>query len=133
MAAEPNRPKTGMILFVTALSLILLLVSVLVIEGLFYVWQTRAQEKAGEGNLPSQVDVYKKEQVARLTDIDQFKASVIQDARAGKNLAPPAPPDAPSKPGAPTDKQGSAPPPPPGKNIATPGKTEPPAKIPEKK
>src|SRR5215208_8269138 len=106
MAAEPNRPKTGMITFVTVLSLILLLISVLVIEGLFYVWQGRAQERVGEGNLPGQLDSYKKEQVARLTDIEKFKSSVIQDARAGKPIAPPVPPTAPSKEKAPTERQG---------------------------
>jgi hypothetical protein len=114
MAAEPNSPKTGMITFVTVLSLILLLISVLVLEGLFGVWQTRAQNRAGEGNLPSQVDVYKKEQVDRLSDIEKFKSSVIQDARAGKTLAPPAPPAAPAPP------------------AGTPGKTDTPAKTPAK-
>src|SRR5436190_23986146 len=138
MATETNTPKTGTIAFVTAMSLILLTLSVAVLEGLFSIWQARAEEKASTSDLPTELDVYKKQQASRLTDIDAFKKTVIADAKAGKNLAAPPPP--PSKPAAATDKQGDAQKPPPGNDLSTPGKTEPPKppdktpdKAPEKK
>lgn len=133
MAAEPNRPKTGMIAFITALSVILIIISIAVLEGLFSIWQGRAQEKAAASDLPSQLEMYRKEQETRLTDIAAFKQKVIAEARTGKGMAAPAPPTAPAKAQPATDKTGEAvppakTPPPPGKTEPAPPKTTAPAK-----
>jgi len=133
MAAEPNRPKTGTIAFVTALSVILVLISVMVIEGLFYIWHGRAQEKAGSGDLTSQLAMYTREQQSRLTDIDSFKQKVLAEARTGKSLAAPIPPAVPTT-KAISDKVGDAKQPMPAPKQDTSGKPEPtPIQVPGKK
>jgi hypothetical protein len=91
---EPNNPKTGTIAFYTVSSLILLLVSMLALEGLFHIWEGRAEQKLEAVDYPSDVSIYRKEQNARLEGLAESMKQVIEDAKAGKNLAAPAPPPA---------------------------------------
>lgn len=101
MAAEADNPKTGLIAWVTAISLILILVVFIVLQGLFYMWEARHRNKTGEGALESPLSQYRKEQELKLNTIDDAKKQTLADAIAGKVLATPPPPAAPAKTDAP--------------------------------
>lgn len=97
MAAEPDSPKTGIIAWVTAISLVLIFVAFVALQGLFNLWEIRHDKRTGTGSVETQLELYKKEQVARLTSIDAAKKTTLDDAKAGKVLAAPPPPAAPAK------------------------------------
>ena len=102
MASEADSPKTGLIAWVTALSLIMIFVAFVSLQGLFNLWEVRHDKRTGTGNLETPLSSYKSEQVAKLTTIDDAKKATLTDAIAGKNLAAPAPPAAPAKTETPT-------------------------------
>jgi len=97
MAAEADNPKTGTIAWVTALSLILIFVVFVVLQGLFQIWEQRHANRVGTGNLESPIAAYKKEQDLKLGSLDAAKKATLDDAKAGKVLAAPPPPAAPAK------------------------------------
>jgi len=97
MAAEADNPKTGLIAWVTAISLILILVVLIVLQGLFYMWDARHRNKTGEGALESPLTQYRKEQELKMQNIAQAEKQTLADAIAGKVLATPPPPAAPAK------------------------------------
>jgi hypothetical protein len=101
MAAEPNSPKTTNIAFFTLASLILILVSCIALEGLYYIWEDQAAEVAGEGNLPSSLQLYRQEQAERLQSINDSKVVALKEAQSGRSLAiivPTTPAKTPEKP-----------------------------------
>jgi hypothetical protein len=87
MASEPNSPTTTNIAFFTMASLILILVSCIALEGLYYIWEDQAAEVAGEGNLPTSLQLYRTEQAERLQTINDSKAAALKEAQVGKSLA----------------------------------------------
>lgn len=97
MAAEADNPKTGIIAWVTTLSLILIFVVFVVLQGLFQIWELRHDKRKGTGNLESPVAAYKREQDLKLGSLDAAKKTTLDDAKAGKVLAAPPPPVAPAK------------------------------------
>lgn len=97
MASEADMPKTGMIAWVTTLSLILIFVAFVSLQGLFNLWEVRHDKRTGIGTVETPLTSYKSEQVAKLTTIDKAKEETLKDAIAGKNLAAPAPPATPAK------------------------------------
>src|SRR5262245_5270083 len=97
MAAERDYPNTGMIAWVTAVSLILIFVSFVSLQGLFSLWEVRHDKRTGVGNIETPLSSYKKEQVAKLGGIDAAKKTTLEDAKAGKVLAAPPPPVTPGK------------------------------------
>ena len=102
MASEPDSPKTGIIAWVTAISLILIFVAFVSLQGLFSLWKLRHDKRTGTGNVETPLSSYKKEQVARLNTLENAKKATLEDAKAGKVLAAPPPPAAPVKTGTPT-------------------------------
>ena len=90
MAAEADNPKTGMIAWVTAISLVLIFVVVVVLQGLFQMWELRHDARAGTGNLETPLTTYKKEQELKLGDLNAAKQTTLEGAKAGKVLALPA-------------------------------------------
>jgi len=101
MAAEVDSPKTGLIAWITALSLILLFVAFVSLQGLFNLWELRHDQRSGLGTLETPLSSYKKEQIAKLDKLDAAKDSTLKDAAEGKVLAAPAPPVVPTKTGTP--------------------------------
>jgi hypothetical protein len=99
MAAEADNPKTGTIAWITAISLILIFVSFVVLQGLFEIWEVRHDQRTGTGNLESPIQAYNKEQALKMGSIDAAKKTTLEDAKAGKVLAAPPPPAAPVVPG----------------------------------
>jgi hypothetical protein len=97
MAAELDSPKTGLIAWITALSLILLFVAFVSLQGLFNLWELRHDQRAGLGTLETPLTAYKKEQFAKLDKLDAAKGSTLKDAADGKVLAAPPPPAPPAK------------------------------------
>ena len=97
MASEADNPKTGIIAWVTAISLILIFVAFVSLQGLFNLWELRHDKRSGTGNLDTPLSSYKMEQVARLAAIEDAKKATLEDAKAGKVLAAPPPPAAPAK------------------------------------
>jgi flagellar basal body-associated protein FliL len=97
MAAEADNPKTGLIAWVTAISLILILVVFIVLQGLFFLWDARHRSKMSEGSLASPLTQYRQEQELKLNTIQDAKKQTLADAIAGKVLATPPPPAAPTK------------------------------------
>ncbi len=87
MAAEPDLPKTGTIAYVTILSLILILVSFLALQPLYFIWEARYENKLGEGRMPSDLAVYRAEQNEKLKDLPQSQAGVLASAKEGKDLS----------------------------------------------
>ena len=101
MAAEVDSPKTGLIAWITALSLILIFVAFVSLQGLFTLWELRHDKRTGTGNLETPLTSYKKEQVAKLDGLQAAITSTLKDATAGKILAASPPPAAPVKTGDP--------------------------------
>ena len=97
MAAEVDSPKTGLIAWITALSLILLFVAFVSLQGLFTLWELRHDRRTGTGTIETPLTSYKKEQVANLDGLSGAITSTLKDAAAGKVLAAPPPPAAPVK------------------------------------
>ncbi|MBL8821563.1 MAG: hypothetical protein JNJ77_03175 [Planctomycetia bacterium] len=97
MAAEADNPKTGLIAWVTAISLILILVVFIVLQGLYFMWEARHRNKTGEGALETPLMQYRKEQELKMNSIEQAMQQTLADAKAGKVLATPPPPAAPAK------------------------------------
>lgn len=95
MAAEPDMPKTGMIAWVTAVSLVMIFVAFVSLQGLFSLWEVRHDKRTGTGNLETPLTSYKKEQEAKLNGISSAMDTTLIDAKAGKVLAAPPPPAAP--------------------------------------
>lgn len=102
MASEADLPKTGMIAWVTTLSLILIFVAFVSLQGLFNLWEVRHDNRTGVGTVETPLTSYKSEQVAKLATLEDAKKATLADAIAGKNLAAPAPPVAPAKTETPT-------------------------------
>ena len=97
MASEADNPKTGIIAWVTTISLILIFVAFVSLQGLFNLWELRHDKRSGTGNIETPLSSYKAEQVAKLTTIEDAKKATLEDAKAGKVLAAPPPPAAPAK------------------------------------
>lgn len=97
MASEPDNPKTGMIAWVTAISLVLIFVAFVSLQGLFSLWELRHEKRTGMGRIETQLTEYRKEQWAKLENIDDAMKKTLSDAKAGKVLAAPPPPAAPAK------------------------------------
>jgi len=102
MASEADNPKTGIIAWVTAISLILIFVAFVSLQGLFSLWELRHDKRSGLGNVETPISSYKKEQSDKLISLEEAKKATLADAIAGKVLAAPAPPAAPAKTEVPT-------------------------------
>jgi hypothetical protein len=87
MPAEPNEPKTNNIAFFTVASLILILVSCIALEGLYYIWEERAATIVDSGSMGSALQAYRQEQAEKLAKIGTAEAAVLKEAQAGKPLA----------------------------------------------
>ena len=92
MAAEADNPKTGIIAWVTTISLILIFVAFVSLQGLFQIWELRHDHRKGTGHIDSPLTAYKKEQELKLGSLDTAKKTTLEDAKAGKVLAAPPPP-----------------------------------------
>ncbi|HQR41873.1 MAG TPA: hypothetical protein PLX97_04295, partial [Gemmatales bacterium] len=80
MAAEADNPKTGIIAWVTTLSLILIFVVFVVLQGLFQIWEVRHDKRTGTGNLDSPLVAYKKEQELKLVSLEAAKKTTLEPA-----------------------------------------------------
>lgn len=96
MAAEPDSPKTGMIAWVTAISLVMIFVTFVALQGLFNMWEIRHDKRTGLGNIETPLTQYQKEQDSKLTGLDAAVDATLADAKAGKVLAAPPPPATPA-------------------------------------
>lgn len=86
-----------MIAWVTAISLVLVFVAFVSLQGLFSLWELRHDKRSGTGSIETPLTLYQKEQDSKLGSIDSAMEVTLADAKAGKNLAAPPPPAAPAK------------------------------------
>jgi hypothetical protein len=94
MASEPDSPKAGLIAWVTALSLVLIFVAFVSLQGLFNMWELRHDKRKGIGNIETPLSEYKREQEVKLVSLKDATTKTLEDAKAGKVLAAPPPPAA---------------------------------------